>query len=373
MPLRSSSSALRGVVLASTGVLAMFRPAAAAETDFVTAALAHGGFKAFVGLVSQAGLADTLGAGPVTVFMPTDGAFARLTAAQRKVIADLSPEGARNFVRRFVFPGTAMASNDLDQTITAQSGVTYDVTWYKGRLSLRDHFSPAKGRLAYVVGGDIPAGAGVIDALDTVLLPSSDRTPSAEAGTPTHSGPGTATAVASDPGSNPVADVSVRTPEKAPAPTPSATVTTVTKPTDVTTVVVEPRVSVTAATAQPAASPQPQVSSGGVEASVRPTTLATTSTPMPKPEIDVATAGLRGWPLKISGNGSTGTINRIIVGLPDGRITGVTAHFGGFLGFGGRTVFVPWGRVTPDLTKHVLRAHMTKAEFASASASGPKP
>ena len=151
--------ACRSSFLSVIGFIALCGPAAAdGKTDFVKAALAHGGFKEFVGLVSRAGLADTLGASPVTVFMPTDAAFARLSAAQRKSIADLAPDGVKAFVGRFVFPGSAMTSNDVNKTITSENGTTFEVTWYQGRLSLRDHRGPATSVLAYVVDGDIPAG-----------------------------------------------------------------------------------------------------------------------------------------------------------------------------------------------------------------------
>lgn len=372
MSVRPSFRALRSAALVSIGVLAVVRPAAA-ETGFVATALAQGDFKDFVSLVSRADLADTLGAGPVTVFMPTDTAFARLTAAQRKMIADLSPEGVRDFVQRFVFPGMAMASNDLDQTITAQSGASYDVTWYKGRLSLRDHLGPAKSRLAYVVGGDIPAGAGVIDAIDTVLMPAANGTPGQAAGLPTRAGSGTAPAMPSDGGAKPVAGLSLPTTEKAPAPSARATATTVAEPADVTTVVVKPQIPVASAPAQPTAPLPLGASSGEVAVMTTPVSPPAAPALFPKPKIDVATAGLHGWPLKVSGNGSTGRVDSIIVGLPGGRVTGLRAHFGGFLGFGGRTVFVPWDRVTPDTMAHVLRARMTKAEFAAAPASAPKP
>lgn len=167
-----SSVACRRTALAAVVMLALCGPAAAdGNTDFVKAALAHGGFETFVGLVSRAGVADTLGSSPVTAFMPTDAAFARLSAAQRKSIADLSSDGVKDSIGRFLFPGAAMASNDIDKTITSENGTVYAVTWYEGRLSLRDHRGPATGRLAYVVEGDIPAGSGVIDAIDTVLMP----------------------------------------------------------------------------------------------------------------------------------------------------------------------------------------------------------
>ncbi len=110
--------------------------------------------------------------------------------------------------------------------------------------------------------------------------------------------------------------------------------------------------------------------------SAAPGTPAPTPIPVPASApaaVAPAAAGLRGWPLKVSGNGSTGKVNGVMVGLPDGRVTGLTAHFGGFLGLGGRNVFVSWDRVTPDIKGHVLRARMTAAEFTAAPAGTPKP
>lgn len=343
-----SSAACRRAALVVSGLAALCRPAAAADTDFVKAAQMHGGFGTFLSLVSRAGLADTLGAVPVTAFVPTDGAFSRLPAAQRRSIDALSPDGAKDFVGRFVFPG-ALASNDIDKTITSENGTVFDVTWYVGRLSLRDHRGPATGRLAYVVEGDIPAGPGVIDAVDAALMPAALAQPAAIA-----------------PGASAVPGTPAPTPVPAPAsvarPTPASDTTA------------------SAVPGPPAPTPVPP-----------PATVATPRTPMPgaglqiaaaaapvmaapaRPEVSVAAAGLRGWPLKVSGNGSTGKVNGVMIGLPDGRITGLSAHFGGFLGFGGRNVFVPWDRVTPDAKAHVLRARMTAAEFAAAPAVPPKP
>ena len=359
----------RRASLAVLGAIALCGPAAAAgETDFVKAALAHGGFKAFVGLVSRAGLADTLGSSPVTVFMPTDAAFARLSPVQRKSIADLSPDGVRTFVGRFVFPGTAMASNDIDKTLTSANGTTFDVTWYQGRLSLRDHRGPATGRLAFVVDGDIPAGPGMIDAVDAVLMPATSggmavpvaAAPADPASHPTPEASAEARALAAP--TAPASDASKvpATPAPTPvaAPPPAETATAAPVPADATRPAVRTPTS---------AVPAPMV------VVAPPVVVAPVAAVLPKPEVSVAAAGLRGWPLKVSGNGSTGKVNGVMVGLPDGRVTGLTAHFGGFLGFGGRNIFVPWARVTPDAKAHVLRVHMTAAEFSSAPASPPEP
>jgi uncharacterized surface protein with fasciclin (FAS1) repeats len=54
---------------------------AAPAADIVDTAVAAGNFKTLVAAVQAAGLVDTLkGAGPFTVFAPTDDAFAKLPA-----------------------------------------------------------------------------------------------------------------------------------------------------------------------------------------------------------------------------------------------------------------------------------------------------
>lgn len=368
-----SSIACRPISLAVLGLLA-FNGSAAAETDFVKAALAHGGFEAFVGLVSRAGLADTLGATPATVFMPTDAAFARLSAAQRTSIADLSPDGVRAFLGRFVFLGTAMTSNDVDKAITSENGTTFDVTCYQGRLSLRDHRDPAMSQLAFVVDGDIPAGPGMIDAVDAVLMSAASgglaMPVAGVAAVPSAGSELEAPAKTQASGASMVP----ATPAPPPVPVPS-TATVAASPAPVA--VSPPPRSVTSSAAPAPTLPQAaQVSVSAVPAPlvVVAPPAATPATTVPTPlRISVAAAGLRGWPLKVSGNGSTGKVNSVIVGLPDGRVTGLTAHFGGFQGLGGRNLFVPWERVTPDAKAHMLRARMTAAEFSSAPATPPKP
>jgi uncharacterized surface protein with fasciclin (FAS1) repeats len=55
--------------------------AASPATDIVDTAISAGSFKTLVAAVQAAGLVDTLkGAGPLTVFAPTDEAFAKLPA-----------------------------------------------------------------------------------------------------------------------------------------------------------------------------------------------------------------------------------------------------------------------------------------------------
>ena len=77
---------IAAAVIASAA-LAISLPASAADAmtkksqDIVDTAVAAGSFNTLVAAVKEAGLVDTLkGAGPFTVFAPTDEAFAKLPA-----------------------------------------------------------------------------------------------------------------------------------------------------------------------------------------------------------------------------------------------------------------------------------------------------
>ena len=67
--------------LAAVAVLGTSAQAADAPKDIVDTAVAAGSFKTLATALTAAGLIDTLkGAGPFTVFAPTDEAFAKLPA-----------------------------------------------------------------------------------------------------------------------------------------------------------------------------------------------------------------------------------------------------------------------------------------------------
>ncbi len=69
---------MRRLVIASALALSLGSTAAYAA-DIVDTAVSNGSFKTLVAAVQAAGLAETLkGAGPFTVFAPTDEAFAAL-------------------------------------------------------------------------------------------------------------------------------------------------------------------------------------------------------------------------------------------------------------------------------------------------------
>src|SRR5689334_6122130 len=83
-------------LLAAATVLGLASPAAAA--DIIETASSNGSFTTLVAAVKAAGLVDTLkGAGPFTVFAPTDEAFAKLPAGTVEML--LKPENKEKLVK----------------------------------------------------------------------------------------------------------------------------------------------------------------------------------------------------------------------------------------------------------------------------------
>lgn len=367
----------RALALAVLVASTPWRAAAADRPTFVEAATRYGLFKTFLGLVAKAGNADALDAGPVTLFMPTDAAFGHLGQAQRDAIAALSPDEAKRFVEHFVIPGVNLTSNDIDPDITAQDGTSYNVTWYGGRLSLRDHRGPATGPLAFVIDGDDPAGRGVIDAVDAVLLPDALARPGAAPAPPVGNGPAQPADVAAAPTnavppppaeSRPAAPASSLPAPAAPAPDRSTDDATPGKAAD------------DVAPAKPgggdvvaSGTPKPATPDGPppapVAAAPAPPPDATPPPPAAKPAYTLAASDLRDWPVKTTG-GPTGKVDRIVMGLPDGRIEGLTATFGGVFGFGGQRAYIAWPLVTLDPDRKVITARMTADELKAAP-TGP--
>jgi uncharacterized surface protein with fasciclin (FAS1) repeats len=156
---------IRSFALASSIALATVSGAFAAEKDIVDTAVEAGSFKTLVAAVTAAGLVDTLkGAGPFTVFAPTDEAFAKLGDA---AIADLlKPENKAKLtaiLTYHVVPGKVLAADLKDgmEAATVEGGmVKFDL---KSGAMVND---------AKIVTADIMATNGVIHVVDTVLMPA---------------------------------------------------------------------------------------------------------------------------------------------------------------------------------------------------------
>lgn len=136
----------------------------ASAADIVDTAVA-GGFNTLVAAVKAAGLVDTLkGAGPFTVFAPTDAAFAKLPAGTVESL--LKPENKAKLqaiLTYHVVAGKVMAADvvKLKAAKTVQGGSVTIKTMDGGVM--------VDG--AHVTKTDIETSNGIIHVIDSVILP----------------------------------------------------------------------------------------------------------------------------------------------------------------------------------------------------------
>lgn len=133
--------------------------------DIVDTAVEAGSFTTLVAAVKAAGLVDTLkGAGPFTVFAPTDAAFAKLPAGTVEgLLKDLPKLTA--VLTYHVVPGKVLAADvvklDGKEAKTVQgAGIKVGTA---GGVTLNG--------AAKVVTTDIACTNGVIHIIDSVILP----------------------------------------------------------------------------------------------------------------------------------------------------------------------------------------------------------
>jgi uncharacterized surface protein with fasciclin (FAS1) repeats len=128
----------------------------------VDVAIANGNFKTLVTAVQAAGLVETLsGAGPYTVFAPTDAAFAKLPAGTVESLLK-DTEKLKSILTYHVVSGKVMASDVVKMT----SAKTVN-----GQSVTIDAKTGVKVNNATVTTPDVAASNGVIHVIDTVLLP----------------------------------------------------------------------------------------------------------------------------------------------------------------------------------------------------------
>ncbi|MBV9852189.1 MAG: fasciclin domain-containing protein [Armatimonadetes bacterium] len=152
----------------SAGMSSSAAPATPAATgDIVDVATATPQLSTLVKALQAAGLTDTLkGAGPFTVFAPSNRAFARLPQAQRDALM-ADPAALKNVLTYHVISGqkvdaaAAMAMTSPTSPPTVQ-GETLNVTTRNGRVMVND---------ATVVRPDIQASNGIIHIINRVLMP----------------------------------------------------------------------------------------------------------------------------------------------------------------------------------------------------------
>jgi uncharacterized surface protein with fasciclin (FAS1) repeats len=152
-------------VFGAAGIsLALIGSSSAYAVDIVDTAASNGSFKTLVAAVQAAGLVETLkGAGPFTVFAPTDAAFAALSAGTVESL--LKPENKDKLTKVLTYHVIAgkVMSGDLKDGMKAATVEGAEVTIdLDGGAQVND---------AKVVTADVTADNGVIHVIDKVLMP----------------------------------------------------------------------------------------------------------------------------------------------------------------------------------------------------------
>ncbi len=133
------------------------------SSDLSATIVSAGNFKTLSSALEKAGLTETLkGAGPFTIFAPTDDAFAALPEGElEKLLAD--PVRLKALLLYHVVSGKVSAAELSAMTsIKTMQGQELEVTVDGSDVLVDD---------ALVIGTDLQASNGVIHSIDTVLLP----------------------------------------------------------------------------------------------------------------------------------------------------------------------------------------------------------
>ena len=129
--------------------------------DIVDTAVAAGSFKTLATALTVAGLVDTLkGAGPFTVFAPTDAAFEKIPKADLDAL--LNDKAKLTAVLTYhVVAGKVMAADVKAGNVKTVQGSEITITTMGGVMV----------DAAKVIATDIVADNGVIHVIDSVIIP----------------------------------------------------------------------------------------------------------------------------------------------------------------------------------------------------------
>jgi uncharacterized surface protein with fasciclin (FAS1) repeats len=145
--------------------------------DIIDNAVKSADHTTLVAAVKAAGLVDTLkGPGPFTVFAPTNEAFAKLPAGTvDNLVKPENKDTLTKILTYHVVPGTITVA-DLKKQIKAGGGKAVLTTvngemltamMMNGKLMLHD----TKGGMSTITIADVMQSNGVIQVVDTVLMP----------------------------------------------------------------------------------------------------------------------------------------------------------------------------------------------------------
>jgi uncharacterized surface protein with fasciclin (FAS1) repeats len=137
-----------------------------AKKDLVALAAGADNFKTLVAAVKAAGLVETLqGAGPFTVFAPTDEAFAKLPAGTvENLLKPENREKLASILKYHVVPGKVLAADVKTGKAATAQGQKVSIEVADGAVTVDN---------AKVIKTDLLADNGVIHVIDSVILPKS--------------------------------------------------------------------------------------------------------------------------------------------------------------------------------------------------------
>lgn len=162
-PMANDANIVLTDIPASNGVIHVIDRVLIPPKDIAEVAAADGRFKTLVAAVQAAGWLDALkSSDPITVFAPTDDAFAKIPKdTLNSLLKD--PAALRNILLYHVVSGKVMAADAMKlQSANTMLGAPLALKAADGKLMVND---------ATVAVADVPAVNGVIHAVDTVLMP----------------------------------------------------------------------------------------------------------------------------------------------------------------------------------------------------------
>ena len=136
------------------------------DKNIVETAVANGSFKTLAAALGAAGLVDTLsGAGPFTVFAPTDAAFAKLPAGTvDDLLKPQNKDKLTAILTYHVVAGKVMAADVVKMS---------EAKTVNGKmLKVKVHGADVMINNAKVTATDIAASNGIIHVIDSVVLPA---------------------------------------------------------------------------------------------------------------------------------------------------------------------------------------------------------
>ncbi|MEL7335354.1 MAG: fasciclin domain-containing protein, partial [Planctomycetota bacterium] len=140
-------------------------PTTQPTADIVDTAVAAGSFKTLVAAAQAAGLVDALkGDGPLTVFAPTDDAFAKLPAGTVESLLKPENKGQLAAILKYHVVAGAVDSGAVVKLTSAKTleGRSVNVSVQNGKVKINN---------ANVVKVDIACSNGIVHVIDSVLLP----------------------------------------------------------------------------------------------------------------------------------------------------------------------------------------------------------